>query len=93
MSIQDALVITILGMSVVFSGLILTAAMIWSFSLLPRLKELFSQEKTREGYELSSETVPADVMAVITAVLEVERRLYGESSPGVPMSYRREEGR
>ncbi len=92
MSLTDALSITLLGMGVVFTGLILTATMIWSFSALPRL---FSPSRTHKASRRSEVSgaggaaVPDEIMAVITTVLEVEKRLYGarplsQESLGVP---------
>lgn len=87
MSQSEAWIVTALGMTVVFIGLLLCVAFI----------QLFSRIATRvtwgEGVHgaasstappaavppaatTSSEPVPADILAVIAAVVEVERKLY-----------------
>jgi Na+-transporting methylmalonyl-CoA/oxaloacetate decarboxylase gamma subunit len=84
MEFSDALTITVLGLGVVFSGLLLTAALISSFSLIPRLLGRGSgTPATGDAGAVSSQEppIPGDILAVITAVLEVERRLY-HSDPG-----------
>ncbi len=82
----DGLVITALGMSVVFSGLILTSLLIVSFSVVPKL---LSRGEKRSRPPTPTPAVPAlsapaddRVVAVITAVLEVERRLHGLETGG-----------
>lgn len=89
MQLNDALTITILGLAVVFVGLILTNLMIYSFSLLPKLSQWFSRTKASSGSTGTVEssdlenrpatspvtTASPDIMAVITTVLEVELRL------------------
>lgn len=86
MSLIDSLVITGLGMGVVYIGLILTNLMIYSFSLVPRLEEQWKKHKKKRG-ESKEKTitpvvnpepvkeVPSDIVAVIATVLEVEFRL------------------
>ena len=80
MEINDALTITILGISVVFTGLILTSLLIFSFSRVPGLfskKPAGSKEKPASpGRENRADEVPPDVLAVLTAVIEVEQRLH-----------------
>ena len=87
MSQSEAWIVTALGMTVVFIGLLLCVAFI----------QLFSRISTRvtwgEGAHAAatqaappaappepaatlSEPVPADILAVIAAVVEVERKLY-----------------
>ncbi len=78
MELKDALTITALGITVVFLGLILTNLMIYSFSLIPRLKRLFGKKEPEAAPPSAPAEVSADVepevIAVITAVLEVEFR-------------------
>jgi len=87
MELTDALTITALGMSVVFSGLLLTAGLIVAFG---RLQSLIDATDNRQAAttpagetELAARPVtdfgpPIDpeVLTVITTVLEVERRLH-----------------
>lgn len=84
MELTDALTITFLGLAVVFSGLLLTAALISSFSLIPRLLSLKARSSGVEGTTTESITGPpvsGEVLAVISTVLEIERRLY-HADPG-----------
>jgi Na+-transporting methylmalonyl-CoA/oxaloacetate decarboxylase gamma subunit len=78
MSLIDALVITALGMSVVFIGLILTALLITSFGLVARFQEARSERS--QAVAQPTARIPAGpvddaTLAVIWTVLEVERRL------------------
>jgi len=79
MDIWDALTISGLGIGVVFLGLIFTSLLIFSFSFFPRL---FARkaEPAADQAPAPAETMPAaidpDILAVLTAVLEVELRLY-----------------
>jgi Na+-transporting methylmalonyl-CoA/oxaloacetate decarboxylase gamma subunit len=81
MDIKDALTITGLGIGVVFSGLILTDLLIASFSFFPGMVQRFKKSRSakKEGevkfIPKDSEEVDPDVVAVITAVLEVESRM------------------
>lgn len=84
MELTDALTITCLGLAVVFSGLLLTAALISSFSLIPRLLNLGGRSSAVEG--TPTEPIPGppisgEILSVIAAVLEIERRLY-HADPG-----------
>lgn len=92
MPIADALSITLLGMGVVFSGLILTATMIWSFSALPQLLSRAAAQTQPLPSDSPEEgaPVPPEILAVITTVLEVEKRLYG-SRPIQPESLEKPE--
>ncbi len=79
MELNDALIITGLGISVVFIGLILTNLMINSFTAIPKFLGLFKKkdsqlaETVEKPVEIAVDaTVDPDVIAVITAVLEVE---------------------
>ena len=78
MELKDALIVTVLGISVVFIGLLLTSLMIYSFSLVPGIKRLFGKKEVKAAGPTASANVSADVepevVAVITAVLEVEFR-------------------
>lgn len=92
MELKDALTITILGISVVFIGLILTNLMIYSFSLLPKLAKLFSRSGDEEKASSTTLETPAatsatepvgpEIMAVIATVLEVELRLRSSLTEG-----------
>jgi Na+-transporting methylmalonyl-CoA/oxaloacetate decarboxylase gamma subunit len=86
MSRLDAWVITLLGMGVVFIGLVLCIAFIQVFNRIAR-RVSFGDGHASQGP--ASEPAPAlppdlprgepvdpDVLAVIAAVLEVERKLY-----------------
>ncbi len=96
MELTDALIVTGLGMAVVFTGLLLTSGLIVTFGLLGRRRE------ARDGAvpppaaapaAAGPAEVPQDVLAVITAVLEVERRLYRAESGGrMTIRRGREEG-
>ncbi len=86
MDIADALVITALGISVVFSGLILTALLISSLSFFPAMMKS-RNKKTADKAVTSAVPAPEapiepEIIAVLTAVLETEIRLhraYGSS--------------
>lgn len=79
MNMSEALIITGLGVGVVFSGLILTSLLISSFSFFPRMLAKLTAPKPAP--ETPVETVrispPPDpeVAAVIATLLEVEFRL------------------
>lgn len=84
MSLIDALVITALGMSVVFIGLILTALLITSFGLVAR----FQERRANRSHPVVQADAPVAVgpvddatLAVIWTVLEVERRLNRANEP------------
>ena len=78
-SLIEALIVTGLGMGVVFIGLALTALLIWSFRAIPE----FLQRRQRPAApppaaaETVADAVPLDpqVLAVILTVLEIELRL------------------
>ena len=86
MSLNDALIITSLGLGVVFSGLILTAMLISSLSVIPALlkkgpKKINSNLREEPQTAAAVEAEP-EIIAVITAVLETEIRIhraYGSS--------------
>ena len=81
MNLTEALTITGLGISVVFSGLILTSLLISSFSFFPRLFARRGKPSSPAAVSSESQATaispPPDpeVVAVITTVLEVEFRL------------------
>ena len=84
MELSDALTITVLGLAVVFSGLLLTAALISSFSVIPQLLQRVSRTSsaTKEPpTTLQGPPVSPEVLSVIATVLEIERRLY-HADPG-----------
>ena len=84
MELSDALTITGLGLVVVFSGLLLTAALITSFSIIPHLLQRVSRISSGAKVQpttLQGPPVPPEVLSVITTVLEIERRLY-HADPG-----------
>lgn len=82
MELSDALTITVLGLGVVFCGLLLTAALISSFSIIPRLLNLRSSGiETTPEKPIQGPPIAGEVLSVITAVLEIERRLY-HADPG-----------
>lgn len=79
MSLGDALTITVLGMAVVFSGLLLTALLIVAFSQVQRLLETPTRAELPATQNVPT-TTPGpeptpEVLTVITTVLEIERRL------------------
>jgi len=100
MSLWEAWIITALGMSVVFIGLVACIGFIRLFSRISQYVP-WSEEGHGHGAPapqvaapappaavVSPEPVPADVLAVIAAVLEVERTLY-MNRPGARVTIRR----
>jgi Na+-transporting methylmalonyl-CoA/oxaloacetate decarboxylase gamma subunit len=100
MSLWEAWIVTALGMSVVFIGLVACIGFIRLFSRISRYVP-WSEEGHGHGSPapqmaapappaaiVSPEPVPADVLAVIAAVLEVERTLY-MNRPGARVTIRR----
>ena len=86
MAIRDALIVALVGMGVVFSGLLLTSFLISAISLVPAWIKRSRQappspvpsSAPREALPLAITPVPpAEAAAVIAALLEVEMRLYG----------------
>jgi Na+-transporting methylmalonyl-CoA/oxaloacetate decarboxylase gamma subunit len=76
MTLTDALLVTALGLGVVFAGLVLCVGFI---DLFRRVGARVSSEAGAAAtgrLAAPEEPVPADVLAVIVAVLEVERALY-----------------
>jgi Na+-transporting methylmalonyl-CoA/oxaloacetate decarboxylase gamma subunit len=78
MSAGEALLVTALGMTVVFVGLVLCIAAIEVFRRVARrVDPLSAQAHAATSSEPPVEpALPADVLAVIVAVLEVERAIY-----------------
>lgn len=76
MGIKDALIVTGLGIAVVYIGLVLTSLMIYGFSAVSRWMERPRAKETKPVEIVKPAEVTADVepeiIAVITAVLEVE---------------------
>jgi Na+-transporting methylmalonyl-CoA/oxaloacetate decarboxylase gamma subunit len=99
MSQWEAWTVTALGMAVVFIGLVACIAFIQLFSRVSRNIK-WGEEGHGHGAAPAavpapaapdltpSEPVPADVLAVITAVLQVERKLY-LNRPGSRVTIRR----
>jgi hypothetical protein len=77
----DALSISLLGVAVVFSGLVLTYAMIWLF---PKLSAFVERRAAPASPPLAAPAPPGpppppldpEMLSVLVAVLEIEKRLY-----------------
>jgi Na+-transporting methylmalonyl-CoA/oxaloacetate decarboxylase gamma subunit len=85
MNFIDALIITLLGMSVVFIGLILTALLITSFGVVARVQKrrsLRTQPIARPVAPPPAVSIDEATLAVIWTVVEVERRLNRAESGG-----------
>ena len=81
MEFSDALTITALGMTVVFSGLLLTAGLIVSFGRIQHFLDAPPDAETKPAEPMpqqpaSGPVVDPEVLTIITTVLEVERRLH-----------------
>jgi Na+-transporting methylmalonyl-CoA/oxaloacetate decarboxylase gamma subunit len=85
-AIRDALIVSLVGMGVVFAGLLLTSFLISAISLVPAWADRRQQRPAlAPPVPASREVVPAtitpvpppDTAAVIVALLEVEMRLHG----------------
>jgi Na+-transporting methylmalonyl-CoA/oxaloacetate decarboxylase gamma subunit len=76
----DALIISLLGITVVFAGLSLTSLLIFAVAKLPQLaaKLRTAEQAPRRSQPdtLVREPVDPTIVAVIAAALEVERRLH-----------------
>lgn len=90
MAIRDALIVSLVGMGVVFSGLLLTSWLISAISLVPAwfnrrrqgppARALDPAPASGPSAAAAMAIVPApdpDTAAVIAALLDVELRLYG----------------
>ena len=99
MTWTDALLITAMGMGVTFVGLILTNLSINSFALLPKIRRLAARRRAAgpDAPAAAAESaagaasLPADVLAVLLAVLSVEIRLarsYSASRFTLPLAVR-----
>ncbi len=96
MDLNDALIVTALGIAVVFSGLILTSLMISTFPLVPRLADKFKrnpQSRPQPESPIKTGQPPAkispDIVAVISAVVEVEARIR-RASAGSKYTFKRD---
>lgn len=80
MEAGDALLISMLGMAVVFAGLALTALLVFIVARLPQLAARLSapRQPPRVTSPEAASQSPVDpaIVAVIAAALEVERRLH-----------------
>jgi len=87
MSQSEAWIVTALGMTVVFIGLLLCVAFIQLFSRIAKrvswgegahggTAHAAPPAAAPERAAALSEPVPADILAVIATVVEVERKLY-----------------
>jgi Na+-transporting methylmalonyl-CoA/oxaloacetate decarboxylase gamma subunit len=87
MSQSEAWIVTALGMTVVYIGLLLCVAFIQLFSRISTrvtwgegghaaATQAAPPAAAPEPAATPSEPVPADILAVIAAVVEVERKLY-----------------
>lgn len=79
MALGDALMISLLGLAVVFGGLSLTALLVFAVARLPRLAAwLGARRRLVPAVNGAEERPPVEpaVVAVIAAALEVERRLH-----------------
>jgi Na+-transporting methylmalonyl-CoA/oxaloacetate decarboxylase gamma subunit len=79
MNLNDAFVITGLGIGIVFTGLILTSLLIYAFSFFPNLfaklkRKVKETEKIIEKPQEMKEVSP-DIVAVLATIIEVEFRL------------------
>jgi len=86
-AIRDALIVSLVGMGVVFVGLLLTSFLISAISLVPvwfRRSRQTPPPAPPAPREVSLPAIvpapPADTAAVIAALLEVEMRLHGGDS-------------
>lgn len=105
MAISDGLIISLVGISVVFGGLLITSWLIAAISLVPVWLERRRQIAPPPAAVVKENVAPvilpvppADTAAVIAALLEVEMRLHGGDrasrftfSRGALLSTRREE--
>ncbi len=86
MEFSDALIITGLGMAVVFSGLLLTAGLILALGQLQRLldgahegakpRSPAGPRPSKNAEIATGPPIDPEVLTVITTVLEIEHRLH-----------------
>ena len=89
MAISDAIIISLVGMGVVFCGLLLTSWLISVIALVPAWLERRRQAVPPPFVPVAKETVQPlitpvplpDMAAVIVVLLEVEMRLHGGDRP------------
>ena len=70
--------ITIIGVSVVFAGLILTFIMINLFSTIPKVVDFFRRKKDKNNEEksvVSCGDICEDHLAVLVTVLDIELKM------------------
>ncbi|MCJ7524877.1 MAG: OadG family protein [Candidatus Aminicenantes bacterium] len=85
MTISDGFIISLVGIGVVFAGLLITSWLIAAISLVPvwleRRRQIASPPPVAVVKENMAPVIlpvpPADTAAVIAALLEVEMRLHG----------------
>jgi Na+-transporting methylmalonyl-CoA/oxaloacetate decarboxylase gamma subunit len=79
LSIKDALTISLIGITIVFIGLILTSLLIYSFSIIRKIGEKNKisqkQEKSSKIKQIKEKEIPSDILAVISTIVEIETRL------------------
>ncbi len=94
MELTDALIITGLGMGVVFTGLLLTSALIVLFAAVPRWLDRAPGGKPAGEAAAGIAPPPPDpvVVAVLLAVIDAERRLGGARAGRLTFSPPRAEG-
>ena len=78
MYLAQGIEITIIGVSVVFAGLILTFFMINLFSTIPKVVAFFQRKKDNYNEEknvVSCEDICEDHLAVLVTVLDIELKM------------------
>ncbi|MEN8154302.1 MAG: OadG family protein [Acidobacteriota bacterium] len=76
--VLQGLEITIIGILMVFAGLILTFVMINLFSVIPSVLKKIQKKSSgnrEKNINLSEHSIPDDHLAVIAAVLNIEKKL------------------
>ncbi len=76
---SDEIQITLLGITVVFLGLIMTSLLIYSFSFLQKY-EAYKENKRKNikappTIVKPDEIIPSDIIAILSTILEIELRL------------------
>jgi Na+-transporting methylmalonyl-CoA/oxaloacetate decarboxylase gamma subunit len=77
---SDEIQITILGITVVFLGLILTSLLIYSFSFIQKYEDYKNKKKQKLTDKAISKVqaniiIPPDIIAILSTILEIELRL------------------